>query len=139
MTSSNVIEYIIFDKELNEVGRHRQNIMCHTNNDGLEKFRPFSDFTILPHGYDENEEHWKGNNENLQDWLSKNKATVTNKKFNTGDIIDVKKKGKCKVVKRYEIGERRKIDKMNWLPVYEVKTESGDIMIIDQNEIKPQL
>lgn len=48
MTSSNVIEYIIFDKELNEVGRHRQNIMCHTNNDGLEKFRPFSDFTILP-------------------------------------------------------------------------------------------
>lgn len=47
MTSSNVIEYIIFDKELNEVGRHRQNIMCHTNNDGLEKFRPFSDFTIF--------------------------------------------------------------------------------------------
>ena len=67
MTSSNIIEYIIFDKELNEVGRHRQNIMCHTNNDGLEKFRPFSDFTILPHGYDENEEHWKGNNENSQD------------------------------------------------------------------------
>ena len=70
MTSSNVIEYIIFDKELNEVGRHRQNIMCHTNNDGLEKFRPFSDFIILPYGYDENEEYWEGNNENLQDCLS---------------------------------------------------------------------
>ena len=85
------------------------------------------------------EEYWEGNNENLQDWLSKNKATITNKKFNIDDIIDVKKKGKCKVVKRYEIGERRKIDKMNWFPVYEVKTESGDIIIIDQDEIKPQL
>ena len=66
MTSSNIIEYIIFDKELNEVGRHRQNIMCHTNNDGLEKFRPFSDFIILPYGY------------GYRDWETDRKSTRLN-------------------------------------------------------------
>jgi hypothetical protein len=80
MTSANVIEYSILDKDGKEVGHHHQNIMCKTCNDGLEKFVPASDYTILPWGYDEEEEYWEGKPSNLADWLSKNKAEITFKK-----------------------------------------------------------
>jgi hypothetical protein len=40
MTSANVVEYNIYDKDNNEVGYHRQNVMCSTCNDGLDKYQP---------------------------------------------------------------------------------------------------
>lgn len=80
MTSANVIEYAIKDKDGKSVGRHRQNIMCKTCNDGLEKFIPASDFTIWPWGYDEEEEIWEDEPENLEKWLKANKSEITFKK-----------------------------------------------------------
>ena len=77
MTSANVIEYTIFDKQGNDVGSHRQNIMCKRCNDGLEKFQPPSEFTIQPWGYDEDEVMWYGKVQNLEKWLTKNKAEIS--------------------------------------------------------------
>jgi hypothetical protein len=80
MTSANVIEYTILDKDNNPVGSHRQNVLCKRCNDGLEKFTPSSNFTIQPWGYDEEEELWEGNPVNLGKWLEKNKSEITFKK-----------------------------------------------------------
>lgn len=81
MTSANVIEYNIYNKEGQQVGRHRQNILCKTCNDGLEKFQPASDFTIQAWGYDEEEELWESDEYvNLEEWLKKNKAEITFRK-----------------------------------------------------------
>jgi hypothetical protein len=137
MTSANVIEYTIFNKDNEQVGRHRQNVMCLTCNDGLEKFQPYEDFTIQPWGYDEEEDEWEDEPVNLKEWLSKNPASITFKNFNVGDTIEIKKLGQGKVIKRFEIGERRKIDKMNWFPVYTVELLSGEIIEVKQNNIKP--
>ena len=80
MTSANVIEYTIFNKNGEEVGHHRQNMLCKTNNDGLEKFIPSSDFTIQPWGYDEEEEIWEGPIINLETWLNNHKPEISFKK-----------------------------------------------------------
>ena len=73
MTSANVIEYDIMNKEGEVVGHHRQHIMCKTNTKELiEKFIPASEYTILPYGYDEEEEIWYGTEVPLDIWLSKN-------------------------------------------------------------------
>lgn len=133
MTSANVINYIIRDKEDNQVGTHRQNIMCHTCNDGLEKFTPASDFTIQAWGYDEEDEKWENEPENLETWLSKYKASITFKKFEAGDIINVRKIGECKVIERFEVFKKDN----NWFPVYDVKKSDGEVITINQNDIKP--
>jgi hypothetical protein len=80
MTSANVIEYNIHDKNGKLVGHHRQHMLCKTCNDGLEKFTPPEDFTIFDWGYDEEEEIWEGDFVNLKEWLSKHKAEITFKK-----------------------------------------------------------
>ena len=136
MTSANTVEYTIL-KDGKQVGRHRQNVMCQTCNDGLEQFQPYEDYTIQSWGYDEEEEEWENEPENLKEWLIKNPASITFKDFNEGDIINVRKIGEVEVIKRFGIGERRKIDKMNWFPVYTVKLPSGDVIDINQNDIKP--
>lgn len=133
MTSANVIEYTIFDKENKEVGRHKQNVMCSTCNDGLEKFHPYKDFTIQPWGYDEEEELWEGKPINLKDWISKNPASITFKKFNVGDIVHIKKVGKGKVLEFFDIFKKDK----NLFPVYKVKLDSNEILDINQNQIIP--
>lgn len=96
MTSANVVNYTIFNKEGVEVGSHRQNVMCHINNDSLEKFVPASEYTILPSGYDEEEEYWEGEKQNLEKWLLKNKATITNKEFKKVILLISRKKEKLK-------------------------------------------
>lgn len=137
MTSANTIEYTIFNKEGKEVGRHRQNLMCMRNNDGLDKFIPASDFTIKSWGYDEDDEYWEEDEEleeeTLEQWLLKNKASITSKLFEPGDIINVRKVGKCEVIERFDIFEKGQ----NWFPIYTVKLESGEIVDIDQNKIIP--
>ena len=134
MTSANIIQYLIFDKNGVEVGNHRQNIMCRINNDVLEKFTPSSDYEILPYGYDENEDYWEGDKEKLSDWLLKNKAEITNKPFNKGDIIYVKKIGNCEVIERFDIFQKGN----NFTPVYDVTTERGMVVRVNQFDIIPK-
>lgn len=59
MTSANVINYIIYDKDGKQVGTHRQHLLCKTNKEPLLKFVPPSDFTIQAWGYDEEDEIWE--------------------------------------------------------------------------------
>lgn len=77
MTSANIIEYTIKDKEGRYSGSHRQNVLCKICNDGLERFVPSSDFTICAAWRDENEELQKENCTPLNEWLIKNPAEIT--------------------------------------------------------------
>jgi hypothetical protein len=136
MTSANTIEYTIFDKNNKEVGRHSQNIMCSTCNDGLEKFQPYEDFTIQPWGYDEEEELWESPPVNLKDWISKHPAEFTFKRFEKDHKVRVALKvdGKFKRVNAV-IVERLK-DK--FFDKYTIKTDSGEIIEdIGQNLVLP--
>lgn len=131
MTSANVIEYTIFKGD-EEVGRHRQNIMCKTCNDGLEKFQPARDFTIQAWGYDEEEELW-GNDkrENLAEWLSKHPAEITFRKFEEGEKVKLTKKRGEGIILESRRGK--------FLPEYKVQIIGGEILDpIQQVEIIPQ-
>ncbi len=133
MTSANVIEYTILDKDNKEVGRHRQHIMCQTCNDGLEKFQPSESFKIKAWGYDEEECEWEGKTVNLKDWLSKHPASITFKRFNVGDTINIKKLGEGEILEFFDIFKKGR----NWFPLYSVRLSSGDIVEIKQGDIKP--
>jgi hypothetical protein len=130
MTSANVIEYTIFKGE-EEVGRHRQNIMCKRCNDGLEKFQPSNEFTIQAWGYDEEEEMWESDKrENLEDWLKKNTAEITFRKFEEGE--------KVKLTKKRGVGIILESRKGKWFPEYKVQVIGGEILDpIQQGEIIP--
>ena len=128
-TSANVIEYSIFKGE-EEVGRHSQNIMCSTCNDGLEKFQPYEDFTIQAWGYDEEEEMWENDKrENLKDWLIKHPASFTFKPFEVGDVV--------KLTKRRGEGKIIECSKGRFMPVYIVETQEGEKISIYQGDIIP--
>ena len=72
MTSANVMNYIIYDKDGKEVGTHRQNLLCKTDKEPLLKFVPASDFTIQAWGYDEEEDDiWESEPQNLELFISK--------------------------------------------------------------------
>ncbi len=71
MTSANVSEFIIYDKDGNSVGRHRQNWLCKTSFNLLLKFQPLEDHEILEFWYDEDEEYHEGEKINLKQFLSK--------------------------------------------------------------------
>lgn len=55
MTSANVTEFLI-TKNGKSVGNHQQNWMCKTNWDKLLVYQPLKEHTILPYGYDEEED-----------------------------------------------------------------------------------
>ncbi len=137
MTSANVIEYTIYDKDHKEVGHHRQNLMCSTCNDGLEKFQPAIDFTIEAWGYDEEEEIWSEEDEegnsvehNLQDWLVKHPASFTSRVFQPQD--------KVKVNKRRGEGVVLETIKDKWFHKYNVQLlNNDDIIEVNQNELMP--
>ena len=60
MTSANVTEYRIESLHTGkEVGTHSQHHYCKTHWGDLLKFLPPEDFTITPHGLDEEEEEWE--------------------------------------------------------------------------------
>lgn len=71
MTSANVIEYSIMDKNGKPVGHHRQNIMCKWDTTKLEQFLPASDYIIQAYGYDEEEEYWEDEPVKLDKFLAK--------------------------------------------------------------------
>ncbi len=130
MTSSNTIEYTIFKGE-EEVGRHRQNIMCKTCNDGLEKFQPANEFTIKAWGYDEEEEMWESDkSENLEDWLKKHPAQFTFKKFEEGDEV--------KLTKKRGFGKIKEVLKGRFMPEYLVELPDGSELKIFQGDIIPK-
>jgi hypothetical protein len=122
-TSANVIEYDIYDKDGKSVGYHRQNVMCMRCNDGLEKFTPASDFEIESYGYDEEEDLWQGDRQNLEVWLSKNKPEITFKVFSIDDKVRVKRKGTGTVLE---------VHKGKWEHFYTVELDTKEIL----NEVK---
>jgi hypothetical protein len=69
MTSANVTEYTIRDKDGNKVGKHYQNCLCKTKWHELLKFTPLEDHTITAWGYDEDEELWEDEPVNLLTFL----------------------------------------------------------------------
>lgn len=68
MTSANVIEYRI-EKNKKIIGNFRQNILCKSRLHELLKFMPLSKHVVTPYGYDEEEEYWEGDPENLEIFL----------------------------------------------------------------------
>lgn len=130
MTSANVVEYTIYDKQGKQVGRHRQNVMCSTCHDGLEKFQPAKDFTIEAWGYDEEEELWgDGKKQNLQKWLEKNPASFTHRVFQPQDKVKVnKRRGEGIVVETI---------KGMWFPKYKVQLINEEVIEVQQNEVMP--
>lgn len=133
-TSANVIEYSIFKGD-EEVGRHRQNLMCSTCNDALQKFQPYEDYTIQAWGYDEEEELWESDKrENLKDWLIKHPASFTWIPFEVGAIVKLNKNknnprgGEAKIIE---------VLKGKFMPEYIVEYEDGERVTVYQGGIKP--
>ncbi len=71
MTSANVTEYAITLKSTGEqVGSHRQHAYCKTNwGDLLIKYSPLEDYNIQAYGYDEEDELWEDEEQDLRDFL----------------------------------------------------------------------
>jgi hypothetical protein len=70
MTSANVIEYTILKNE-KQVGSHRENVMCQSHYEELLKFEPLKEHTIVSYGYDEEEELWENEPENLEVFMTR--------------------------------------------------------------------
>ena len=89
MTSANVTKYRICDRETGwVVGQHSQHAYCHTHWGDLLVFTPPENYTITPHGLDEEEEEWEGDTVNLKDFIDKLKENK-HVKFNTmADLMD---------------------------------------------------
>lgn len=78
MTSANVTNFRICDLTGKVVGKHSQHALCKTHWGDLLVFTPPENFTITPHGLDEEEEEWEGETVSLKkfiDELKKNKHT----------------------------------------------------------------
>jgi ssDNA-binding Zn-finger/Zn-ribbon topoisomerase 1 len=135
--SNNTINYTIY-KDGKPVGYHTQNVMCRICNDGLMKFQPAKDYTIVCEGY---EDHYDGYYEdedyseedepvevNLEEWLSKNPSEFTHKKFSVGDTIKLtKRRGLVKVIE---------VRMGNFMPEYLIELEGVEI-VIQQGDIIP--
>lgn len=68
MTSANVILYRI-SKDGQEVAEHREHMLCKSHLSELLKFQPPEALTIQPHGLDEHEAPWEGEETNLKAFL----------------------------------------------------------------------
>ncbi len=128
MTSANSVEYTIYDKNGKEVGHHRQNIMCSKCNDGLEKFKPANEFSIKAWGYDEEEDLWENEeSHNLLEWLNKNPASFTFRRFQPQDTVKVdRKRGEGVVLE---------VIKGTFTNSYKVQLSNGDVIEVGQNEV----
>jgi hypothetical protein len=71
MTSANVIEYTIY-KNKKTSGRFSKNIMCkYPDYAELLIYQPLNEYTILAWGYNEDEEYWEDEEENLEIFLKR--------------------------------------------------------------------
>jgi hypothetical protein len=132
MTSSNTVYYTIRDKNEVQVGSHSQNVMCLTCIDGLEKFTPAEDYTIQAWGYDEDEDDWEDEPQNLAEWLKKHPAQYTHRKFNPEDRVKVsKRRGEATVLEVIK-------DRTKFFNEYMVKLDSADEPIkVGQGDLLP--
>ena len=72
-TSANVIEYTIY-KGKKSVGHFRKHLLCRFPDYAeLLKYQPLSEHTIMAWGYDEEEDEWSNEPENLEDFLKEMK------------------------------------------------------------------
>jgi hypothetical protein len=79
-TSANSIEYSIY-KDDKEVGHFSVNVMCrYPDYAELLKYQPLSEHTIQAWGYDEEEDEWEDEPQNLEDFL---RGMKTNKWLKT--------------------------------------------------------
>jgi hypothetical protein len=87
MTSANVIEYRI-EKNGEEIGNFRKHLMCRLPDySDLLKYKPTSDYTITPYGYDEEEDYWEEETENLKDFLQGLKSNkIIDKYFKENEL-----------------------------------------------------
>ena len=70
MTSTHITNFEIRRKDTWEVvGSHRQNYLCKAHWEDLLKFQPTADFEIQAWGYDEDEDFWEGEWQDLCDFL----------------------------------------------------------------------
>lgn len=68
-TSANVIEYRI-EKNGEIVGNFRKNLLCKfPDYSDLLKYQPLIQHTITPYGYDQDEEYWEDDTQNLENFL----------------------------------------------------------------------
>jgi hypothetical protein len=72
-TSANVIEYSIINiKTKEEVGSFRKHMLCKfPEYSDLLIYEPLCEHEITPWGYDEEEEYWEGETQNLENYLRK--------------------------------------------------------------------
>jgi len=71
MTSANVIEYRI-EKNGEVVGNFRKHLMCKfPEYSDLLKYQPLNEHNITPYGYDEEDEYWEDETQNLETFLRK--------------------------------------------------------------------
>jgi hypothetical protein len=69
MTSANVVEYTI-SKEYKAVGYFRKNIMClNPPYSELLKYQPLNEHMITAYGYDEEDDYWEEEPENLEKFM----------------------------------------------------------------------
>ena len=98
-TSANVIEYRI-EKDGIQVGNYRQNVMCKSRYEELLKYEPLQDHTITPYGYDEEEDYWEDDTQNLKTYLEK--LSRTNKVIREYFIADIRDSKIDEVIKWYD-------------------------------------
>lgn len=73
-TSANTIEYSIY-KDNKNVGHFSVNVMCRFPDYAeLLKYQPLSEYTIKAWGYDEEEDQWEDEPQNLEDFLRRMKT-----------------------------------------------------------------
>lgn len=137
--SNNTINYTVY-KDGKQVGHHSQNVMCKRCNDKLLEFQPAKDFTIVCEGYyDDYEEDYDDDYEyeyedeepqehNLEEWLRRNPAELTHRKFSVGDTVKLNKRRGLATVKEFIEGQ--------WFPQYLVDI-NGEETTIGQTEIIP--
>ena len=71
MTSANVIEYTIYHNGT-KIGNFRKNIMCkYPDYAELLKYQPLKEYEIVAWGYDEDEDYWEDESQNLKIFLKK--------------------------------------------------------------------
>ena len=73
-TSANSIEFTTL-KDEKRVGQFRINVMCrYPDFAELLKYQPLNEHTIIRWGYDEEEDYWDDEPQNLEDFLKKMKT-----------------------------------------------------------------
>ena len=72
-----------------QIGHHSESIMCTQHPEELLKYLPLNEHTIIPYGYDEEEEYWESPAENLEKYLRRAKKSNPTLRAYFGDSCDM--------------------------------------------------